>query len=155
MGSKVYNSEALLAGLRAATGSTEADECEMCNIQHRVVCHHLTVEQYASLKTTKRTLDTERHVLRVFECGHVYRGLRRAWRNIGGPKVKTEGFCSECWRWIASDRRRVRLDHAGKVRSTSKEPMSRSRVDTTRYKRLRGKFKVWRLRGPMVGRRQV
>ncbi|KAI8948214.1 hypothetical protein F4801DRAFT_581636 [Xylaria longipes] len=150
-------SRGLLAVLRAETGSNDAEECEMCELLHRITCAHLTKAQYASLKATKRTVASERarggDMLRVFECGHVYDALRRVRRSTRGPKEKTEGFCAECWRYIASDGRRMRLDRdRGKRRSNGSY---RSTVDTTRHRRLRGRFRVWRIRGPMVGKTQV
>ncbi|KAI0968078.1 hypothetical protein F4678DRAFT_464981 [Xylaria arbuscula] len=57
-----YKSEALLAKLRAATPSNSVEDCELCQLQNKIVCDHLTAEQYASLKTTKRTLATEADV---------------------------------------------------------------------------------------------
>ncbi|KAI1754855.1 hypothetical protein F4782DRAFT_463607 [Xylaria castorea] len=158
MGNNVYKSARLLAELRAGTDSNDIEECEVCQLQHRIVCAHLTETQYASLTAGKRTVAVERarsDILRVFECGHVYDdALRRVRGSTRGPKEKTKGFCGECWRFIASDGRGMRLD---RERGKHRRPNGsyRSKVDTTRYKRLRGKFRVWKIRGPMVGKAQV
>ncbi|KAI1197089.1 hypothetical protein F5X97DRAFT_324831 [Nemania serpens] len=117
-----YKSEVLLAELRAATSSNVAEECEMCDLQHKIACVHLTGDQYASLKAKKRRkADDQRNgvVLRVFGCGHVYRSLTRVWRNVRGPKTKTEGLCPVCWRYIATDGRRI-CKNPGMVRRTPK-----------------------------------
>ncbi|KAI0469212.1 hypothetical protein F4859DRAFT_137541 [Xylaria cf. heliscus] len=151
-----YRSIWLLSELRALTGSNDAEECEICELQHRIVCEHLTNAQYASLKAGKRTVATERArgTLRVFECGHVYDALRLVRRSTRGPKEKTKGFCPDCWRYIYSSGRRMRpAPDVGKRRRSNGS--YRSRVDTTRYKRLRGKFRVWRIRGPMIGQVEV
>ncbi|KAI0113640.1 hypothetical protein GGR51DRAFT_556788 [Nemania sp. FL0031] len=135
MTSQDYGSEAILAELRAAVSSNSAEECGMCLLLNKIECSHLTAEQYASLKATKRSMAAEGEEgfpLRVFECGHVYRGNRRAWRNISGPKIKTGGMCSQCWRQIGSGGRRVRLDTIGKVRPRLKKAPSKSRVDGKR-----------------------
>ncbi|KAI0550357.1 hypothetical protein F4679DRAFT_208574 [Xylaria curta] len=156
MKSEAYKSAHLLAELRSATDTNDVEECEICQIQNRIVCVHLTDAQYASLKAGKRTVATERargNKLRVFECGHVYENLYSVRRSTPGPKEKTKGFCDECWRYLASDGRRMRV---GRDRSRRRLNVSfRSTVDTTRRQRLRGRFRVWRIRGPMIGRVQL
>ncbi|KAH8160807.1 hypothetical protein CIB48_g7431 [Xylaria polymorpha] len=161
MESKVNRPSRLLAELRAATGSN-ADECDMCLIMNKIVCDHLTQADYASLKATKRTVATERargDILRVFSCGHVYDALRPVRCTTRGPKEKTHGFCPDCWRHIASEGRRKRpARDRGKRRPSDgrykpKEILRRRLgADTTRPSRFGGQFRVWRVRGPMVGK---
>ncbi|KAI0907350.1 hypothetical protein F4823DRAFT_23894 [Ustulina deusta] len=154
MASSAYKSEGLLAALRAATASNSAENCEVCQLQNKIVCDHLTAQQYASLKATKRTLATEGDAFRVFECGDVYHALRRISCIYRGPKEKTKGLCNECWRYIVSNGKRRRVDHVGKRRNQS-NARYRSKVDDTGYVRLRGKYRIWSMRGPMIGRRQI
>ncbi|KAI0855629.1 hypothetical protein F4860DRAFT_452464 [Xylaria cubensis] len=156
MKSEAYKSAHLLAELRSATDSNNIEECEICQLQNRIVCTHLTETQYASLKAAKRTIASERargNKLRVFECGHVYHNLYSVRRSTPGPKEKTKGICDECWRYIASDGRRMRIGRDRNKRRPN--GLYRSKVDTTRHKRLRGRFRVWKIRGPMIGKLQV
>ncbi|KAI0436211.1 hypothetical protein F4803DRAFT_246697 [Xylaria telfairii] len=163
MESKVNRPSRLLAELREAMGST-TDECDMCQLMNKIVCDHLTEAEYASLKATKRTVGTERTrdgILCVFECGHVYDAGRQVQRTTRGLKEKTNGFCPDCWRHIASGGRRMRPGRNGGKRRPSngkskpKQIPLRRPVDTMRPPRPRGKFRVWRIRGPMVGRAPV
>ncbi|KAI1110664.1 hypothetical protein F5Y14DRAFT_465373 [Nemania sp. NC0429] len=170
MKNQAYKSEVLLAQLRAARPSNAVEECEMCELQHKIVCEHLTEDQYALLKARKRRVSNDRKKgieLRVFQCGHVYRFHRRAWLDIDRTKkTKTRDLCSECWRYIATDGRRVCLETVGKVRprrqrtrkpeldSTSKTSLSLP-VPKRRRARYVGEFKYWRVRGPMVGGMEV
>ncbi|KAI1165946.1 hypothetical protein F5B18DRAFT_649341 [Nemania serpens] len=97
MSEQPYRSEALLAELRAATSSKAAEECDICQLQNNIVCVHLTEDQYASLKARKRSIADDRRKgieLRVFDCGHVYRSLSRAWLDIDRPRTKTKGLCT-------------------------------------------------------------
>ncbi|KAI1275931.1 hypothetical protein F5Y07DRAFT_162209 [Xylaria sp. FL0933] len=116
MADNTYRSEALLAELRAAIPSNSVKDCEVCLLQNRIACVHLTDQQYASLKAGKRTLASEGDVYRTFECGHLYHALRRVTRTYGAPTVETEGMCGECWRYIASNGKRRRIDVVGKRR---------------------------------------
>ncbi|KAI1175001.1 hypothetical protein F4777DRAFT_598854 [Nemania sp. FL0916] len=54
MTAQPYTQPALLASLRAASSSNAAEVCDTCQLQHKIVCTHLTEEQYSSLKATKR-----------------------------------------------------------------------------------------------------
>ncbi|KAI1736451.1 hypothetical protein F4680DRAFT_261526 [Xylaria scruposa] len=171
MNGQAYKSAYLLAELRSATDTNSVEKCEICQLHNRIVCVHSTDAQYASLKAKKRTVATEHasgNKLRVFECGHVYDNLNSVRRSTPGPKEKTKGFCDECWRYLASDGRRMR---AGRDRSRRRVNNSykpkvdtirrrlnssfQSTVDTTPRQRLRGKFKVWKVRGLMIGTVQV
>jgi hypothetical protein len=158
MAKAAYRSDILLAELRAtaSSSSTPASECGTCQLQHRVVCTHLTEEQYASLKATKRAIahQGENKSLHLYECGHVYRDLCRIGRDARGPKQRTKGLCTECWRYVASDGRRMCVDHE-RGYSRPSYVSHKSKADDTRYKRRRGKFRVWRIRGPMVEKVQL
>lgn len=164
MSEQPYRSEALLAELRAATSSKAAEECDICQLQNNIVCVHLTEDQYASLKARKRSIADDRRKgieLRVFDCGHVYRSLSRAWLDIDRPRTKTKGLCSECWRYITTNGRRVRLDSVGEVRRRPR-PKRKSKSKTLhksgvgpRPSRPIGEYQHWRVRGPMVGKWQV
>ncbi|GAW25392.1 hypothetical protein SAMD00023353_0503360 [Rosellinia necatrix] len=163
-----YKSERLLAELRAAASSDSdsVQDCEVCQLLHKTVCNHLTAEQYASLKAKKVATATGESdaVYRVFECGHLYKGLRRMdydiqvrryWlprlplsHHFPGPKEQTKGFCSDCWKYIASDGRRVG-SKGGRRRPPKR--LHRLKVDTTRNKRPRGTVRLWSIRGPLIG----
>ncbi|KAI1295926.1 hypothetical protein F5Y03DRAFT_410367 [Xylaria venustula] len=150
-----YKSEALLAELRAAIPSNSVESYEVCQLQNKIVCDHLTTEQYASLKATKRTLTAETDNYRVYECGHVYRALCRVAHVYLGPKEKTAGLCSQCWRYLTTDGKRIRLDHRGKRRPKNPNAKLRSRNIDTRPRPRRGPYRIWRVRGHMMGERKV
>ncbi|KAI0424957.1 hypothetical protein F5Y09DRAFT_352828 [Xylaria sp. FL1042] len=138
MANNTYRSGALLASLRADIPSNPVENCEMCLLQNRIVCVHLTARQYASLKAGKRKLATEGEVYRIFECGHVCHALRRVALPHGAPTVKTKGLCSECWRYIASNGKRVCHENVGKRRKKVDAEAS-SKGEDTPNKRLRRK----------------
>lgn len=150
MSDQRYMSQALLAKRRPVTIPNSAER--------------LTESQCASLKARKQKIANDRKKgvdLHVFECGHVYRSLTRAWLDIGGPKTKIKGMCNECWRYIVTDGRRVCLDNPGKVRRRPKSKSKSESKSETSYKtgvaisrptRPIGEHKQWRLRGLMVGR---
>ncbi|KAI1439050.1 hypothetical protein GGR50DRAFT_221003 [Xylaria sp. CBS 124048] len=158
---------AMLAELRTAAAaatyaelSGPAKDCSVCQSPNVTPSCPVNEEECASLKTTKRTADSDRKqgiVLRVFECGHVYKHLSRVSRDIRGPRKTTKGMCGECWRHIASDRRRILVDreHGGRRGASGRScgrSYGRPKADNTRYKKQRAKFRVWVIRGP-VGRK--
>ncbi|KAI2631787.1 hypothetical protein GGS21DRAFT_161371 [Xylaria nigripes] len=136
-------SAALLAPPRPATS---ANDRRLSRLHKRTVCCHRGLAQYARLKASKRTVDNDRKqniMLRVFECGHVYKWLWRIGRHTRGRKEKTKGICGECWRYMATDGRRM-ITNGARSRRCRRRSIDSSLVsiDDPRGEMLKGKIKA-------------
>ncbi|KAI1813620.1 hypothetical protein GGS20DRAFT_552539 [Poronia punctata] len=159
-GAYKYTQQNLLAELRSNQAHAHTQDCEACTILNKVTCPHLTNAQCNTLKATKRP--TGGDLLFLYDCRHVYRGLMRISRDIRGNKVRVRGSCIECWRYLVTDGRRMRVDHVGMRRPRTKKNNNKKNGDavdddddddipTARRRRPQGKVRFWRLGGRQVG----
>lgn len=146
--------ESLLHALRAEDPSNSVANCDVCQLMGRIVCPHLSEEQYALLKAGKRKLETENDIFRVYECGCVWRAGYRCVMTHRGPKETGKGLCAACWRCTATDGRRMRLQVVGERRYQGKARY-RARADDSKRRRQAGTMRRWRVRGWMIGKVQI
>ncbi|KAI0010521.1 hypothetical protein F4779DRAFT_616490 [Xylariaceae sp. FL0662B] len=142
------------AQLESERAPTRSDEsCPQCEILHGLECTHLTAQQIASLRPAYKNRQGDdgdaTATIQIYECGHAYRNHRRVSHRAEGTRNHKNGFCWECWNRIVWGRTRMgRSWGATRPRNIARK----STVDTPKTTRPSGKVKVWRVRGPMVGK---
>lgn len=128
--------------------------CALCRLLNRLECTHLTAEECAELKPSRVLRSAYYKIIQVYECGHLYHGVRRVPRGTDGTRKSQKGMCPRCWNLLVWDGREVRIGKPeGGVRAVRRG--KKAQVAEMPPKIAKGVIRKWVRRGMMIGQAEA